>query len=82
MNAQPEALRLIDHLNTEWREDWDGLAIRHELRRLHEINQQRQPLTTDAVEAILARWNYETHGDRARYIVRETEAAHGIKEKP
>ena len=41
---------------------------------------QRQPLTIDEIEAILARWNYETHGDRARYIVRETEAAHGIKE--
>lgn len=41
---------------------------------------QRQPLTIDEIEAILSRWNYETHGDRARYIVRETEAAHGIKE--
>lgn len=41
---------------------------------------QRQPLTIDEIEAILARWNYETHGDRTRYIVRETEAAHGIKD--
>jgi hypothetical protein len=37
-----------------------------------------KPLTIAEVEAILARWDYELHGDRARFIVRETERAHGI----
>lgn len=39
---------------------------------------KRKPLTIAEVEAILARWSYELHGDRARFIVRETELAHGI----
>ena len=39
-----------------------------------------KPLTVTEVEQILAQHNYELHGDRARYIVRMTEAAHGIKE--
>jgi len=42
----------------------------------------QKPLSASEVEQILGRWSYEIHGDRARYIVRETEAAHGIKEKP
>ena len=41
----------------------------------------RPPLTIAEVEAIIARWSYELHGDRARFIVRETELAHGIGEK-
>jgi hypothetical protein len=41
---------------------------------------QRKPLTINEVEQILGQHNYEIHGDRARYIVRMTEAAHGIKE--
>ena len=40
---------------------------------------QRNPLTTGEVEQILEQHNYEIHGDRARYIVRMTEAAHEIK---
>lgn len=40
----------------------------------------RQPLNIQEVEKILAQHNYEIHGDRARYIVRMTEAAHGSKE--
>lgn len=40
--------------------------------------QPSDPLSIAEVEAILARWNYELHGDRARFIVRETERAHGI----
>ena len=43
---------------------------------------QRKPLTIHEVEQILAQHNYEIHGDRARYIVRMTEEAHGIKETP
>ena len=43
----------------------------------------RQPLSVQEVEMILAQHNYEIHGDRARYIVRRTEVAHGIGgEKP
>lgn len=41
---------------------------------------QRNPLTIVEVEQILAQHDYELHGDRARYIVRMTEAAHNIKE--
>ena len=37
MNKQPEALRLIQHMDDEWQEDWDGKAIRAELRRLFEL---------------------------------------------
>ena len=40
MEEQPEALRLIKHMDDEWQEDWDGRAIRAELRRLHETNQE------------------------------------------
>ena len=39
---------------------------------------KRKPLTIAEVEAIIDRWSYELHGDRARFIVRETELAHGI----
>lgn len=39
----------------------------------------RGPLTTAEVEQLLARWDYQLHGDRARYLVRETEKVHGIK---
>ena len=39
---------------------------------------QRQPLTVAEVEQILAQHDYAIHGDRARYIVRMTEKAHGI----
>jgi len=42
---------------------------------------QRKPLTINEVEQILAQHSYEIHGDRARYIVRMTEEAHGIGEK-
>ena len=41
----------------------------------------RAPLSIEEVEAILARWDYAIHGDRVRYIVRETERAHGIRAK-
>lgn len=39
---------------------------------------EQVPLTVQEVEQILAQHNYELHGDRARYIVRMTEQAHGI----
>jgi hypothetical protein len=42
----------------------------------------QQSLSVSEVEQILGRWSYEIEGDRARYIVRETETEHGIKEKP
>lgn len=54
MSTQPEALRLIDHLNNEWREDWDGLALRDELRRLHELNQQLLAALNQSFEDV---WN-------------------------
>ena len=39
---------------------------------------RREPLTTAEIEQLLARWDYHLHGDRARYLVREAEKAHGI----
>ena len=42
---------------------------------------ERQPLSVLEVEQILNQHDYDVHGDRARYIVRMTEAAHGIGEK-
>ena len=38
----------------------------------------RGHLTTAEIEQLLARWDYHLHGDRARYLVREAEKAHGI----
>ena len=40
MTTQPEYQRLIQHMDDEWPEDWDGNAIRAELRRLHALNQE------------------------------------------
>ena len=40
MSTQPEHLRLIQHMDDEWPEDWDGNAIRAELRRLYALNQE------------------------------------------
>ena len=40
----------------------------------------REPLSVQEVEQLLAQWSYEVNGDRARYLVRMTEAAHGIKQ--
>ena len=37
-----------------------------------------QPLSIEEIEQIIAQWNYEIHGDRARYIARMVEQAHGI----
>ena len=52
MSEQPEALRLIQHMDDEYPEDWDGIAICDELRRQHdEIEQlkaERDALKADA----------------------------------
>lgn len=45
----------------------------------HPAPQKQKPLTVQEVEQILAQHNYELHGDRARYIVRMVEQAHGVK---
>jgi hypothetical protein len=60
-------------LKQQQREGWAKLAS-------GQATPAQQPLSVSEVEQILGRWSYEIHGDRARYIVRETEAAHGIKE--
>ena len=44
-----------------------------------QVESLTKPLTVQEVEQILAQHNYELHGDRARYIVRMTEQAHGVK---
>ena len=47
-----EALRLIQHMDDDHPEDWDGTAIRAELRRLHEAHD----------------WQYQMAADRLRRI--------------
>jgi hypothetical protein len=39
---------------------------------------RRGPLTSAEIEKLLALWDYDLHGDRARYLVREAEKVHGI----
>ena len=41
---------------------------------------QRKPLTGEEINQIEARWDASTHGSKIAFVVRETEAAHGIKE--
>jgi hypothetical protein len=41
---------------------------------------QRKPLTGEEMSQIEARWDASMHGSKIAFVVRETEAAHGIKE--
>lgn len=41
----------------------------------------RKPLTGEEMNQIEARWEASIHGSKIAFVVRETEAAHGIKEK-
>lgn len=61
MSEKPEALRLIQHMDDEYPEDWDGRAIRAELRRQHaEIERLREALekiaTVNAMDYEYVRW--------------------------
>ena len=78
MSEQPEALRLIQHMDEEYPEDWDGSAIRDELRRQHsEIEQlkaERDALLADAeryrylrIHCYRYRWPNNEH-DRAMHL--------------
>ena len=40
-----------------------------------------EALSEEEIEQLMARWDYTIHGSMYRYLVRETERAHGIKEK-
>lgn len=51
MSKQTEVQRLIQHMDDEWPEDWDGNAIRAELRRLHEENERRKATIKDWLRA-------------------------------
>ena len=42
---------------------------------------QRKPLTGEEMNQIEARWDASMHGSKIAFVVRETEAAHDIKEK-
>jgi hypothetical protein len=61
--------------------DYSDCGGPYETRTLYTTPPQRKPLTINEVEQILAQHDYEIHGDRARYIVRMTEEAHGIRGK-
>lgn len=59
MSEKPVALRLIQHMDDEYPEDWDGRAIRAELRRQHdEIERLRgaldRSLTDEQIRQIAA----------------------------
>ena len=48
MSEKPEALRLIQHMDDNYPDDWDGIAIRAELRRQHaEIERLKAALPYD-----------------------------------
>lgn len=40
--------------------------------------EQREPLSPEEIHHIASRWDSGVHGDRVKFIVRETELAHGI----
>jgi hypothetical protein len=75
-------IRELDTSEYWWEHTPHEFAREIEASVLEKLASRQQPLSASDVEQILARWSYEIHGDRARYIVRETEAAHGIREKP
>jgi hypothetical protein len=43
------------------------------------VEQQRKPLTPAEINCIESRWDASMHGSKIAFVVRETEAAHGIK---
>jgi len=53
-------------------------AVQSYIAEMEQQLEARLPLTVAEVEATIAQHDYEVHGDRARYIVRMTEQAHGI----
>ena len=67
MEEQPEALRLIKHMDDEWQEDWDGRAIRAELRRLHEVNANLLSALVAAVESGLVPVSSAKDGGAVRH---------------
>jgi hypothetical protein len=77
MEAQQEPVAIALHTGTRQGIKW--LQYVDHNKPLYIAPPQRKPLTINEVEQILAQHNYEIHGDRARYIVRMTEAHHDIK---
>lgn len=69
MNTQPEALRLIQHMDEEWQEDWNGQAIRAELRRLHDVERDFQALQHALV------------GNSGRSAILEPERLHALNQE-
>ena len=67
MNTQPEALRLIQHMDDEWPEDWDANAIRAELRRLHALNQE----LLKALSLVQVDCQYLHHAKKDRHLLSE-----------
>ena len=47
-----EALRLIQQMDDDYPEDWDGTAIRDELRRLHEAHDWQYRMAADRLRRI------------------------------
>ena len=50
------------------------------LKVLNTTPPARKPLTGEEMNQIEARWEASMHGSKIAFVVRETEAAHGIKE--
>ena len=67
--------RITDYVSCRDQDRFDGWML---AQHTPAHTAQREPLTTAEIEQLLARWDYHLHGDRARYLVREAEKAHGI----
>jgi thermostable 8-oxoguanine DNA glycosylase len=83
--TEQEKREIVNNLQLnvgDWSRNGMSVANAIEAAVLAKLASRQQLLSASEVEQILARWSYEIHGDRARYIVRETEATHSIKEKP
>ena len=69
---------------SDWRDGHPGYSDgmdAYEARTLYTSPPQRKPLTGEEMNQIEARWDASMHGSKIAFVVRETEAAHDIKEK-
>jgi hypothetical protein len=81
-----EVMRQWDYWRKEIANGHKGSAPRDWFESLSEMKlidttpQQRKPLTPTEINCIESRWDASMHGSKIAFVVRETEAAHGIKE--
>jgi hypothetical protein len=70
-------------LETDKPMHWKARELQDQVISLLDITPpaQRKPLTGEEMNQIEARWEASMHGSKIAFVVRETEAAHNIKEK-